>query len=830
MSHPLSSLRRHLALLRRAPAFSFAVIATLALVVGPAVALLSLIEQIYWKALPLPHAEQLVVFQTPDRPYSGSTDISSDFSIPLSYPEYQTFASWERSPFSGVAARVPAQVALSFGGSTDEVTGELVTGTYFDTLGVQPAVGRLLSPADDRNVGGHPVVVLSWGAWHRRFGGSRDVVGRTVSINGRPMTVLGVAQRSFQSLEIGFVPELWIPMTMRPVVSPLSGDLDNPRSRWLNVVARLAPGMERSDAEAQANVVYRNSSAEIAKLLTHWDDQARQRFVDRHLTLLPGGRGRSDLRGRFGDALMLVLGLVGLLFALACANLANLFTARATRHQRSLTVRLAVGATRGDLARHLLAEAGLLSTLGVATGVGLALTLPRLFPSWMPENLAGMVPQASPLILLLVAGVALLATLGSGLLPAITTTAGDLAERLRSTAGSALGGHRHVRVRQLLVGLQVAFSTAILLGAGLLVRSIAHLADRDPGYRTADILTFKIDPRLTGYSLEQEKAVGDRIESSLAALPGVSEVARAESPLLEDWLWRNSVKIVGRSEEDNNAVTRVDVVTPAYFSTLGVPLRAGRMFDDRDRAGGAQVTIVNQAFVDKLLGGGNAIGELVQSGTHGPYEIVGVVGNVLSANLREDPQPFSYLPFAQQHDGSATSFFLRTDGDPARVAASVRQTISAIDPQLPVVDLRTLANQARRSLALERQTAAIASALGATAALLAAIGLYGVLAYVVDSRRRELALRAAMGAEPRSLLGWVAGQAATPVGAGLVAGILLALAGGRLLAGLLFGVSAFDPLSIASVFGGIAFVALAASLAPSRRALGVQPAAALRDE
>ncbi len=831
MTRMLATLRQVVLVLRRAPAFSLAVIATLALVVGPAVALLSLVEQIYWKSLPLPHPEQLVVFQTPEGPYSGRTMQWSEFSVPLSYPEYQRFAAMESSPFAGVAARVPAQLALAFEGRTDEVLGELVSGSYFETLGIRPAVGRLLGPDDDRVVGGHPVAVLAWGAWQRRFGGDPGVVGKSISVNGEPMTVLGVAARDFQSFEIGFVPELWLPMTMKPVAMPLFSDLDNPRSRWLNIVARLAPGVDRTAAEAKANVVYRHSSEEIVKTITGFDDKAKQRFVDRRLTLLAGARGRSDLRGRFGNALVLVLSLVGLLFALACANLANLFTARATRHERALTVRLAVGATRRDLVRQLLGEAGLLSLAGVAAGATLAVTLPRSLPALMPENLAGMVPAASPLILALVALVAVLATLGCGLLPAVAATRGELAERLRGSAGQALGGAAHVRLRQLLVGVQVAFSATILLGAGLLVRSIGHLADRDPGFRTENILTFKIDPRLTGYSLEQEKAAGDRIEAALAALPEIVAIGRGETALLEDSVQSSSIEIAGRPERpDENIAARVDVLNPDYQRALDLPLHAGRTFSAADRDGSPQVALVNDAFVKKYLDGKGGVGTRLQRGRSPELEVVGVVGNALSGNLREEEAPFVYQPFAQAHDGSATSFYLRTAGDPARLAADVRRAIAEIDPQLPVVDLRPLAAQARRSLALERQTATIASGLGLTAALLAAIGLYGVLAYLVDARRRELALRSALGAAPVDLARWVAAQAASPVGIGLVAGLAAALAGGRLLAGLLFAVSPYDPLSFGAVAVGVAALATTASLVPARRALGVEPAQALRQE
>ncbi len=813
--------------LLRAPAFSIAVVATLALSLGPGAALLSILEQIYWKSLPVPNPEELVVFDPPEGPFSGRTSIWSEFSTPMSYPEYQRFAEWKEGPFAGVAARVPAGLALAFEGKTDEITGELVTGGFFEVLGVRPALGRLISPEDDRHVGGHPVVVLSWGAWQRRFGADPKVVGRSVTINGHPMTVIGVAQRDFVAVEVGFAPELWLPMAMKPVATPLWNDLDNPRSRWLNIVARLAPGVSIDAATQRANELYRKSSSEIVETIATATPEFREKFIARQLTLLPGARGRSDLRGAVGNALSIILALVALLFALACANLANLFAARSTRHERELTVRLALGATRGALVRRLLTEAALLSAVAVALGTAFALALPRVLPDLLPTSLATLPPQLSLTIFVAAATLIVGATFGCGLLPAVVATRGGIAERLRASAGSALGGARGGRLRRVLVAVQVALSAAILVGSGLLVRTLDRLADRDPGFDTANVLRFAIDPRLVGYEVGAEGALGDRLEAELARLPGVEAVARGEMPLLVGWNSRNSIELSGVEQED--LLANFDVVSADYFRALGVKVHQGRAFTATDVRNAEQVALVNRKFVADYLPAGEALGRTITFSGDKKATIVGVVDDIVSDSMRAEQARFVYLPFAQAHDGSATTFFLRT-ANPDALAGAVRRTVAAADPQLPVVDLFSMATQVKRSLALERATASLAGGLGLVAVVLAAIGLYGVLGYAVDSRRRELALRSVLGAEPSLLGRWVVAHAAPPVLAGLATGLIVAFAGGRLLAGLLFGVEARDPLTFAGVAVGLIAVALVAAAVPTSRALATEPALALRDE
>jgi len=820
--------------LARAPGFSLAVIATLAVVLGPGVALLSLVEQLYWRPLPIERPDELVVFDPPQGPFSGRSSVQSGFSVPMSYPEYETFAAWTEGPFAGVACRVPAGLALAFDGRTDEVRSELVSGNYFDLLGVRPALGRLLTAEDDRVVGGHPVAVLSWGAWQRRFGGDPGVVGRNVTLNGQAFTILGVAARDFRSLELEFAPELWLPMKMKPVATPLANDLDNPRSRWLNIVARLAPGVDRAAAEARANELYRRSSQEIVELIPSASEDFRQRFVARHLNLLPAGKGRSDLRGSFSNAMLAVLTLVGLLFVLACANLANLFLTRATRHERDLTVRLALGASRRDLVARLLADAALLAAVATVVGTVLGLVLPRVLEEQLPGVLAGLLPGANVMLLVLVALIAVLATLGCGLLPALLATRGDIAQRLRAGAAATLGGARGHGLRRVLVAVQVALSAAILVGAGLLLRTLDRLADRDPGFETAPVLTFAVDPRLTGLDVEASRGVVDRLELELGALPGVVAASRADMPLLADWTSMSTIDIEGRPErEDEDLTPRFDSVSAAYFRALGVPLLGGRGFDARDVAGAQPVAVVNAEFVRRFLDGGDAVGRVLTWGrepNRRSVTVVGVVGDILSANLREDPAPFVLLPQAQAYDGSASVFYLRTAGPPAALVESVRKRATELAPGVPVVDLRTLERQRERSLGLERATAGLATALGSLAALLSAIGLGGVLGSSVDARRREIALRTALGAAPIHVGRSVLAQAALPVALGLAAGLALALVAVRWLASLLYGVDAHDPATFTLVPLALVAVAFAAAALPTWRALGIEPAQALREE
>jgi len=826
----LGPLRRAARTLLRAPGFSVAVVATLVLVIGPGVALLSVVEQIFWRELPLPNAGELVVFQPPQGPFNGSSSQSSDFSVPLTYSDYRAFAEPEESPFSGVVARGRVGLALSWDGTTEEIEAAIVSGNYFDVLGVTPAAGRLLHADDDRVPRGHPVVVLSWAAWQRRFGGDPAVVGRAVDVNGQPMTVLGVAMHGFSSLEVGYAPELWIPMAMKAVATPLSDNLENRRSRWLSVVGRLKPGADRAAAAAWATRAFRASNLETLATFSP-SEELRARYLEKKIDLLDGARGRSDLRGRFGDALKMLLGLVGLLFALACANLANLFLARSTRHERELTVRLAIGAGRGHLVAHLLAEAGLLATAAALLGTALALTLPAALPSLLPDDLAGIQPEASPLLIALVIALSLAATLGCGLLPALASTRGDLGDRLRRSGAGSIGGHGTTGQRRLLVGVQMALSVAILVGAGLLARSIAGLTERDPGYRVDRVLSFAVDPRLKGDSLEREKATVERIAEEIGALPGVTAVGHSEVPLLMDWRTTNSIEFPGRERGENDDwMARFDTASPGYFEALGFRLSEGRWPTAADRDPEAPVAVVSEEFARRYFPEGSAVGQRFTWGDRPQHEIVGVFGDIVAADLREEAPPFVYLSFAAEHHGSASFFYVRTSGDPTQLGDAVRRTVAGIDPHLPVTELRSLAAQRRVSLGIELQSAAIASALGLIAALLAAIGIYGVLAYAVDARRRELALRSALGAGPRALVTWVVGHATAPVAAGLVVGVALALAGGRLVGSLLYGIGPADPFTFASVSVALLGVAATATLVPARRAVETDPSSALRDE
>jgi predicted permease len=833
----LAGLVRHLPVaarsLLRAPGFSLAVVATLTVVVGPGVALLSLVEQLFWRPLPVERPQELVVFNPPQGPYSGSSSQYSGFSTPMSYPEYEAFAAWKESPFAAVACRVPATLALAFAETTAEVTGELVSGSYFALLGVRPQLGRLLTPEDDRSVGAHPVAVLSHGAWQRRFGGDPGVVGRPITVNGHVFTVVGVAARGFRSLELEFAPELWLPMKMKPVATPLWNHLDNHRSRWLNIVARLAPGVDLAAAEARANEMYRRTSEEYLAASPTASAEFRQKVLDRHLALLPAGRGRSDLRGAFSTALLAVLTLVGLLFVLACANLANLFLARATRQERDLTVRLALGAGRADLVARLLGEAALLAAVATTFGTLLAASLPSALERRLPGVLAGLEPELRPTVLALTIAIAAAATLGCGLLPALLASRGDLAARLRAGASAALGGAHGHTLRRVLVGVQVALSAAILVGAGLLLRTLDRLASRHPGYETAALVRFSVDPRLTGLDVEASRALVDRLALELATLPGVAAVGRAEMPLLQNWVWQNSLDIVGREKgEDESFTPRFDSVSPEWFAALGVPLRAGRLLTDSDVPGSQQVAVVNEEFVRRFLDGGDALGRVLNWGPERGKEVtvVGVVGDILSSNLREEPAPFVLRPLAQAYDGSPTVFYLRAAGPPLALVDSVRRRAAEVAPGVPAVDLRPFAEDLERSLGLERASAGLATALGGLAALLSAVGLGGVLGYTVDARRREIALRTALGADPARIGRGVLGQIAVPVGAGLAAGLLVPLVAVRWIASLLYGVDGRDPATFALVPLAVVAIALAAAALPTARALAIEPAQALRDE
>jgi len=831
----LGDLRYAGRVLRRRPGLMLVAVATLALGIGANTAVFSLLDQVALRALPVGAPEQLVVLHGPG-PNIGFIEQRSEFSFPFSYPMYLDLRD-EGGVTSGMLARFSGFVGVAHAGRTARVLAEVVSGNYFQVLGVEAAAGRVLTPADDREKGGHAVVVLSHASWVRRFGAEPSIVGQTILVNGRSMEVLGVAAPEFRGVEVGVPPEVYLPMMMKSVATPEWDHLENRRAMWLNIMARLRPGVTREQAQRRLDTLYRQILAREASEIAV-SEASRQRFRDKHLELLPGARGRSDLRGSFGERLAVIAALVGLVLLVACANLANLLAARATERRREIAVRQALGASRGRLVRQLLLEAGLLALAGTVLGVLLSVAILGAILGALPFDGVADAFSARPdgRLLGVAALLAGLTTLLVGLFPALESTRADLQQKLREDSTTVTLGRRQLRWRNLLVVGQVALSVVVLLAAALFSRSLGRLLAIDPGFRVQNLLGFSVNPALSGYDQDGGRRLLERLETELDGLPGVVRVGVTVEPLLADSVWSSSVDVEGYEaapEEDMNP--RFNAVGSGFFAAADLPVVRGRGFVSSDGAQSTRVAVINQTMAERYFKDRDPVGARLFRGRRGvdgrrsdEVLIVGVVRDGVSANLREEVPRAVYLPFAQAYDGSRASVYLHTQAPPAAMGETVRRAVAAIDPQLPVYELRSMEAQVEQSLYVERLAMALSVSLGALAGALAALGLYGVLAYAVARRTRELGVRMALGAGTGDVFRLVLRDGLRPALAGILCGLAVALPAARLVRSVLYGIQPVDPVSFVAAPLLLLLAALAACLVPAARAARTPPMRALR--
>ena len=813
--------------LRKTPGFTLIVVLTLGLGVGANAAIFSLMDQVLLRSLPVKEPSRLVLLDGPGA-FQGRTMNAQTFS----YPMYTDFRD-RNQVFSGLLARFPTAMTIVWHGQSERVQGDLVSGNYFEVLGVPAAIGRVFNAADDRIPGAHPVAVLSYGFWQRRFGSDPSVLNQTLVVNGHPMTIVGVSAPRFSGLQVGASSDVMVPLMMKAQMTPTWNDLDNRRSRWLTVIGRLAPGQSIEQAAGQMNVIYRQINEQEINDIRNPSASFRQRFVSKRLLLLPGGRGLSDLRQQFSTPLVVLMGMVGVVLLIACANVANLLLARTAARRKEIVVKLALGAGRARILRQQLVESGLLALAGAIVGL--------IFAAWTGSFLLGALPgdpaartlSATPDMRVtgFTLALATLTALVFGAGPALAAARASVTSTLKEEGGSVAGGGRQARVRRLLVVGQVAMSMLLLAGAGLFARSLYNLNAINPGFQVDHLLTFSIDPSLSGYTQDRARALFEQMQEAIGNVPGVRSASMSETGVLNGNNWSMTVRVDGyQQKEDENMNPSVDGVGPRFFSTMGIPLVSGREFTDKDVLGAPRVAIVNQTMARYFWGDANPIGRRFGFGRDKAtdIEVVGVVQDSRSLQLRDAPQRFVYIPSRQDEGVTQLTFYVRAAGDPSVAAAGVRQAAQRLDPNLPIADMKMMEVQVAESLFIERMVAALSVAFGALATILAAVGLYGVMAYAVARRTREIGIRMALGAERRRVLWMVLREVAVMAVIGVAAGLASAFYLARKVESQLFGLSSLDPATLAGATLFLVLVAMAAGFGPARKATAIDPNLALR--
>jgi predicted permease len=821
--------------LLRTPFVTTVAILSLALGIGANAAIFSLFDQMLLQALPVSEPGRLVNLSAPGpKPGSQSCNQAGDCDVVFSYP---MFRDLERAStgLAGIAAHRAFGANLAFRNQTLNGEGMLVSGSYFPLLGLRPALGRLLTPADDETVGGHFVAVLSHRYWESGLGADPDVLNRTIVVNGQSMTIVGVAPRGFDGTTLGARPQVFVPITMRGLMSPGFEGFDNRRSYWAYLFGRLRPGVSLEQVAASLNAVYRPIIADVeAPMQEGMSDQTMSQFLAKEITLEAGTRGQSSVHGEARMPLVLLFATTGIVLLIACANIANLLLARGAGRSMEMAVRLSLGASRRQVLTQLLTESVVLALLGGLASIVVAQWTLSLIGSILPpEALTTLRLEIQPSVILFAGGLAIATGLLFGLFPALHSTRPDLVTTMRANTGQIAGARSAATFRSGLVTLQIALSMALLIPAGLFLRSLANLGRVDLGLRTENVVTFRVSPELNGYESERAQVFFQRLEEELAATPGVTAVTAALVPVLAGSNWGTSVAVEGfESGPDTDTGSRYNEVGPGFFRTLGIPLIAGREFTRADGAGGAKVAIVNEEFARKFGLGRDAVGKLMaQNGEQQlDIEIVGFVQDAKYSEVKDDVPPLFFTPYLQDENVGSMSFYVRTRSDPRQVLRTLPSVVARLDPNIPVENLKTLPQQVRENVFLDRMISTLSAAFAGLATLLAAVGLYGVLSYTVSQRTREIGVRMALGANSGRVRWMVLRQVGGMIVIGGIIGFAAALGIGRAAGSLLFGLEGHDPLVFASAAVILALIALAAGYLPARRASRVDPMQALRYE
>ncbi|MEP6833935.1 MAG: ABC transporter permease [Gemmatimonas sp.] len=823
----------------RSPFVTIIAILSLGLGIGANAAIYSMFNQMLLKPLPVSNPTELVNLGAPSpKPGSQSCSQAGSCDDVFSYPMYRDLERSQQS-FTGLAAHRGFGAAYVIRQQAESAEGMLVSGSYFPTLGIKPALGRLFTQADDDKIGNNFVVVLSYSLWQSRLGGDPKILDEQITVNGKSMRVIGVAPKDFTGTTMGSQPKVYVPISMRAQVEPfftLKG-FENRQSYWIYVFGRLKPGVTLEQAKTATNALYAPIISSVeAPLQKGMSDATMAKFLKKKVTILPGPQGQSSLHERAKTPLYLLLGVTGIVLLIACANIANLLLARGANRSMEMSVRLALGASRGQLLFQLITESVLLALLGgVASLLVAKLTLTGI-AAILPDGESGSLQFAlQPAIIGFTAALSIGTGLLFGMFPALHSTRPDLVTSIRANAGQISGARAANRFRSTLVTVQIALSMSLLICAGLFIKSLMNVSNVDLGLKVENVVTFEIAPELSGYDNARSAVLFHRVEEELAAIPGVTGVTSSLVPLIASSNWGNNVHIQGIEEgPDTDMNSRFNEVGAGYFKTLVIPVKAGREFIPSDAAGGARVAIVNEEFIKKFKLGSNVVGRYISNGSKDSLniQIVGIAKNSAYSSVKDTVPPIFFLPWMQDKEIGDINFYVRTSLPMDQILKQIPALMKRLDPNLPLDNVHTMTQQIKENVSQDRMISILSALFASLATLLAGVGLYGVLAYTVAQRTREIGVRMALGADSSRVKQMVLRQVGGMMLVGGVVGIAGAFALGRIASSkeLLYGLKGYDPVVFVLATLLIIVVGLVAGYLPAHRASKVHPMQALRYE
>ncbi len=823
--------------LLKAPFVTVVAASSLALGIGANTAIFSIFQRVLLQSLPVAEPDRLVNLAAPGPKWgSQSCGNAGSCDVVLSYPMFRDLERGQQV-LTGLAAHRNFGANIAIGGQAAQSTGGLlVSGSYFPVLELQPALGRLFGPADDQSLGGHFAVVLSHDYWSSRLGSDPSVLNQTMTINGQAFTIIGVAPRGFSGTTFGARPDVFVPLSMRAQVSPGFQGFENRRSYWLYAFGRLRPGVSLSQSEAGLNGIYRPIIADVeAPLQEGMPAEVLGQFRAKTLEVTPGRRGQSNAGSEAATPMILLFVVTGIVLLIAGINVANLLLARAAGRAREMAVRLSLGAGRGQLVAQLLTESVLLAMVAGVLSLFVAQITLRGIVSFLPPEVAlslGFSLSGSAL------GFAALLSLTTGVLfglaPALQSTRPELISVIKADGVRAGGTRGGTRFRTGMVTAQIALSMALLSSAALFLRSLLNVSRVELGLTIDHLVTFSIAPELNGYQSGRTRTLFRRVEEELAAVPGVTNVAAAMVPILAGDNWNSDVAVEGYPRDDTaDNTSSLNFVGAGYFQTVGLPVLAGREFTAADDAGGPKVVMVNEAFAKKFKLGRDVVGKRLamnSRATNLDIEIVGLVKDAKYSDVKRAIPAQIFLPYRQDTTLGSMNFYVRTEAASTPVVRAIPAVMAKLDGSLPVSGLKTVPEQVRETLFLDRMISVFSAAFALLATLLAAVGLYGVLAYLVTQRTREIGVRMALGADGSRVRGMVLRQVGRMAVVGGVIGVVAAVGVGQAAKSLLYGLEGHDPLAIAAAALVLGLVAFAAGYLPALRASRVHPMVALRSE